>query len=421
MLNIVIFTTCTTILATCRTSSILKNSKKIFSSRFKLEWTYLALFFFVGCSATTIELPKNGVTTLPQMSVVAYLPSQSKDETPRENLQFLHNQVESELKNRGYLVLDATVTKQNCPKLPCPLLFLNHHVDTIAKLELEKVRRINAFLGFFNEIAGSLSLYGKNGEQLAKIKDTQRERGGLLFNTGQVFKGISATFANREKSKFELLAAKMARNLVFPLPAPQLISSPTQTKEEALIITSSNVIQLSPEKLTVCVKATPSKLAFTVINSHNIKLREVLSSKLSSAKPLMSNYCANLAVNALRSTKPRGYVVVKNLYGQEAREELKLSPYQVCKPEEVASLQANATIPTIKIDKKVFSDPSYPCYGSTFQVFHTFHLYDAPQKVATIKDEPMWEATNKLTTGQWFIVAINKNGTQSNFVSLVAK
>jgi len=150
----------------------------------------------------------------------------------------------------------------------------------LVRFTLNKVRRINALIGHFNEVAGTLTISTPDGSTLTSIKEIIRERGGLLFNAGQIIKGIVSTIENTAQEKYALLGAKLARNLALQLPIPEKsapstvsITSVTASYEKGgLVPGKSGKI---PEASTVCLSGTPHQIARLKIDSREVIMFEI--------------------------------------------------------------------------------------------------------------------------------------------------
>jgi len=268
----------------------------------------------IACSRISKSLPEDVRLRISKLSSFAYLVPKSENEVPREFVAEIDNQIQTELKNRGYVLLDKRVIKQYCLENQCENLPMEYRVDALAQFTLNKVRRINAIIGHFNEVGGTLTIFRPDGTKITSISEVLRERGGLLFNAGQLIKGVVSSVKNTAQEKYTLLSAKLARNISLQLPIPEK-SSPTSLSifsvstfyEKGEI--SVKKIGAKPEASTVCLNGSPHQLAKLAINKREINMIEIVPGK----------YCRTLATEIFTDSKFSGQVELKSTFGTEIR------------------------------------------------------------------------------------------------------
>ena len=152
---------------------------------------FLPLFLSLlaaGCTQSKVSLKPEYDRSISQ---VALLPTLAGPGIQRENAAYLQAAVENELRNHGYIVLEEAVVNRVCSAdAACPrreILTERYGADGFFQLTIESVSRNNFLAGFVNVISGTLSLKSAAGIELASISQDQSERGGLLFNSGQIF------------------------------------------------------------------------------------------------------------------------------------------------------------------------------------------------------------------------------------------
>jgi hypothetical protein len=211
------------------------------------------MIFILACSRSGSAITAHDKESLATVKALVYLQPIAKQDVPRELLQSLDQQIRSELHNRGYVFLDPVIATQYCPNVTCTKLPASYPIDAIARFTLNKLNHINAIIGHYSEMAGTLTFYKPDGSKLFAIKEALKERGGLVFNLGQIFKGIVATIKNNAQDRYNLLAEKLARNIALNLPQ--------NNKEQALLseqlIPKVNKVTATKEKATAFYKPSP--------------------------------------------------------------------------------------------------------------------------------------------------------------------
>lgn len=270
-----------------------------------------------ACSRSSGPIPETERTRISKFNSLAYLPPKSEDNAPKEFISAIDEQVQSELKNRGYSLLDQDIIKLKCSTESCQDLPADSRVDALVRFTLNKVRRINALIGHFNEVAGTLTISTPDGTILTTIKEIIRERGGLLFNAGQIIKGIVSTIQNTAQEKYALLGAKLARNLALQLPIPEKsppavvsISSVTASYEKRSVkARKSGVI---PEASTVCLHGTPNQIARLRIDSREINMIEISPGR----------YCRTIATEIFSNAGFSKQVELRSTFGASVRQSI---------------------------------------------------------------------------------------------------
>jgi hypothetical protein len=270
-----------------------------------------------ACTRSSAPIPEAERARISKLSALAYLPPKAEDEAPMEFISEIDQQVQSELKNRGYNLLDQDIVKIKCSAGDCQNLPANSQVDAVAHFTLNKVRRINALIGHFNEVAGTLTISNTDGTMLTAIREIIRERGGLLFNAGQIIKGIVSSVQNTAKEKYALLGAKLARNLALQLPIPAKsapvavsISSVTASYERGLARGRKSGTQA--EASTVCLNGTPHQIARLKIDGREVNMIEISPGR----------YCRTIATEIVSNSAFSKQVELRSTFGVIVRQSI---------------------------------------------------------------------------------------------------
>ncbi len=273
-----------------------------------------------GCSPTIrTELPAGA----PLPSHVAMLPADYSVDIPRERIELVRAAVRSELQNRKFIVAEDAVVNSVCSTPSCPersVLASRYLIDTFATLTIESFSKNNFLAGFYNQLAGTLSVADRNGKELLAVEYTESERGGLLFNSGQVVQGVISQVKNSGDAAYEELALEFAKAVVEKLPAPtETAASARQEGLEVELLDVSAEWQ-TPSTYTVCAKGTPHSFASLLIGSNRTTLRETSPGR----------YCS--AFSALVSSSPNtpAAIEIRSAFGNSQREEISLPVRSPC-------------------------------------------------------------------------------------------
>jgi len=275
----------------------------------------------VACGPTArVKLPPN--TALP--THLALLPSDFSIDIPKERIELVRGAVLSELRNRNFIVADDKIVNSTCSSPKCPemsRLAKDYLIDGFATLKIESFSKTSFLAGYYNELAGSLSVSDRSGKELIAIDHTESERGGLIFNSGQVIQGIISQVNNSGDAAYKELSSQFAKTIVEQLPAPEVSASSTTPESLDVVINSADASWSSPTSYTVCVNGTPKSLAAVIVDSQRASLREI--------KP--GRYCgAFSSLVAPASANGSTFVELRTAYGYSERKAITLPTIAPC-------------------------------------------------------------------------------------------
>jgi hypothetical protein len=238
------------------------------------SYFFIFLLSLTGCAASVKIDPlfeKSKLVTL------AVLPIIDKTELPTEQMIKVGQIFTQELKNAGFLVLDKELVNKACPETPCTdtsMLFSNFHVDGTIQLSLDSSSRNNFLAGYYNAISGALEIKDSAGKQLISASATEREKGGLLFNSSQVLQGLISQFANSKDSSEESLIDKFLKSLIANIPRTGRMLA---LNADSTAISIKKVIVKAPEKDVrgICVEATANSVVSFLVEKTKSPLPEV--------------------------------------------------------------------------------------------------------------------------------------------------
>ena len=207
---------------------------------------------------------------------LAVLPIDYPSDIQREKVDSIKTAIESELKNRGFVVLADSLVRQNCSSPACPEKFElaeKYLVDGLVRVDVRSVQRANFLAGYVNTIGGTITIFDKNNTELLSVDHSENERGGLVFNSGQIIQGLIETSENTEEKSFARLSARFANNLISKIPRPDV----AQVNRDAVAvnIVDVKVKEVRPQIFEVCAEATPNSIVSLIVNRQRSNLREI--------------------------------------------------------------------------------------------------------------------------------------------------
>jgi hypothetical protein len=249
----------------------------------------LLLIFLSACSTTSVTVSPE-TTSLPAAATL--LPLSTTVEITREHAGAVEQAILSSLRNRGFLV--------------------SHHTDNspvrgaVIKAHIDTFRRDSILAGHVNILGGSLSYRGAKQQLLAKSEHTESERGGLLFNSGQLLKGLTDEIDNLQDKKFDSWVKRYAEALVRALPEPKIAASdasPTAPSIERISLTERRA------GIEICAFGTPGSQARVLFTGDTAPLIEAGET---------GRYCLTLPSYIDRKSLQGAKVEISNAFGLRA-------------------------------------------------------------------------------------------------------
>lgn len=333
----------------------------------------LLVVLLTGCGPMlTSTLPPG--STLPKS--VALLPADYAVDIPRERIDAIHAATVSALRNQDFLVVEAPVLRAICSSPQCPELDTiaqRYLVDGFISLQIASLSQNNFLAGYYDALSGELLFKDRSGRELARVQHTERSRGGLIFESGQILQGIIAQVKRTTNSGFDTLAAKFVTRLVGALPPPTSANRPAQREGTDVAIADTSAEWSAAQTYRVCVRGTPLSFASLLLESRRTALREVAPGQ----------YCGNFSA-LITPTRESASVELRTAFGNTVRRDITLPLDPPCTPNERLNLTpASATTPpelTVRC-AKVGSDRSQEQRGCSptvpYCVARTVALYTA--------------------------------------------
>jgi len=282
---------------------------------------FLALLLLSCGPKITVQPPSE----MRAFTSFALLPIQASQGISADRVNYVKATLGSELRSRGLPLVDDIVVTRICGDADCAAkvkLRSDYNVDGFIALKLDSISRANFLAGYYNTISGSLSVTDHASQTAFSVQHTERERGGLLFNSGQIIQGFVSQIENSGELSFTRLANKFAASLVATLPSTLLreggnaIVAPVQ-------IHSVNAREIRPEVHEICASGTPGVLAHVLLGQRKTNLREVES----------GNYCGVYRLDESQVDARNIAVELRSPYGVTDRRPLKLQLDVNCLPE----------------------------------------------------------------------------------------
>ncbi|RIL11122.1 MAG: hypothetical protein DCC75_02960 [Proteobacteria bacterium] len=330
-------------------------------------------------------------------SLVALLPADYPSGIRKERIDLINDLARSELQSGGYTVLDRNIVNTTCLDSGCSQraeLVKRYGVEGFFKVEVESISRNNFLAGYLNSIDGSLNLSGSDGREIFEVSHIETERGGLLFNSGQLFQGVISQVKNSgEDASFGNLASRFVRTIVNKIPLEK--PSPQQTASAELKIGEIKQEKIGPLLVQLCAAGTAGQSASLVINRVKSNLREVAP----------GNYCGAYNVYDL-GQDPQAVVEMRSALGATARAQAALNLPNEC------TLDSGVELVRENKRNKLLLAGSSQAPASRFVIYRSEDKSGPFQKVAEVKSAS-W--TDRAAAGGEFyqVVCIDSSGKRS--------
>jgi len=307
--------------------------------------------------------------------------------------------LENELTNQGFVVVDDAIVDSVCPDHACSTrgeLIASYPIDAFASLSIDSAARNNFLAGYYNAIHGRLVLNDVEGTELLDVQHTESERGGLLFNSGQIFQGVISQIRNADEDAFATLADKFAHSVVSSIPRlshGDAISAPDQPT-----ISATSIEAERDGVYRVCANGSARGLAAIVLKSKaRTNLREVSPGR----------YCGNyLVVSSDLFTGAS--LELRDAFGTATS-----TPLGALPPQSTEACAGAITLDTRGRKTRFIS----PCPGTTRRLL----VYSAPApsgpfiKIADTKGSAWTDPKDRRSTNEVLaFIAVDPNGLLSD-------
>jgi hypothetical protein len=278
------------------------------------------------------RLPKD--TSLPIH--IALLPADYGIDIPKERINLVRQELIAELRNRNFVVADERVVNSICASPRCSerdKLGSRHLVEAFATLRLESFSKRDFLAGYYNTLSGSVSFVDRSGNELVAVEHTQSEKGGLLFNSGQIIQGVISQVNSSGDAAYEELASEFAKAVVDELPAPSRATIDGAPEGLSVAISSTTAEWDGPSRYTVCLLGTPHSFASVLVGTQRATLREISPGK----------YCGAFSGLVASGAQSPAFVELRSAFGNSDRESITLPAQGLCEVQ-ARAVYANETL-----------------------------------------------------------------------------
>ena len=288
------------------------------------------------------------------VATVALLPVRTETDIARERLDYLRSALSRELRSSGYTLLDDRIVLATCSVQECPertKLIGEYGVSRFLELAVKSIDRADVVAAQYTGVSGVLKLRDAQFNELLAIDHLESQRGGLLFNSGQILQGIISTVEDSSDGGFKNVADKFATTVVGRLPPPAT-QSMQRSEETEVAISKTNLSPLGSGRYQLCVNGTSGSSAALVVDRLKSPLREVAHGK----------YCGNFILAGLATPDSHLGVELSSPFGSTAAQALEGGDYFVCDPTQLLQLSS---------DQLTVACPQCPaqCSSAKFEVF----------------------------------------------------
>ena len=261
---------------------------------------------------------------------IAVLPADYGIDIPKERITLVRQEVIAELRNRNFVVADDKVVNSICSSPRCPergKLGSQHLVEAFATLTLDSFTKRNFLAGYYNTLSGTVSITDRADNELVRVEHTQTEKGGLLFNSGQIIQGVISQVNNSGDAAYKELASEFAKAIADELPTPTLAANTGAPEGLAVSISSATAEWDGPSRYTVCLSGTPHSFASILVGTQHTTLRETTPGR----------YCGAFSGLVASSAKSPTFVELRSAFGNSDRESIALPAQGLCEVRERAA------------------------------------------------------------------------------------
>ena len=269
---------------------------------------FCLMFMASACSARKVVAPSGSLDGIHKLAI---LPVRHSPAARRERAEYLRAALTVALKSQGYAVLDDYAINRACSSETCPeraLLAQQTGVDAFVELYIDSVAKNDFVAGYLNSITGTMTVTSPDGTKLLWIEQTESDKGGVVFNSGQLVEGIISQIRNAEGDSFGSLADKYAQLLAGALPP----ASSSLNQPADLEISDLSFVEEQSQVYRLCISGTAGKLAFLTLDDTRSNLREI--------QP--GHYCGIFRLPPSLNATEKGAVELRSLFGAVDRRPL---------------------------------------------------------------------------------------------------
>jgi len=377
------------------------------------------LFSAAACGPTIKRSPELEST---KIQTLAVLPAKADPDLRRERVEYVRQSIIRELVSSGFIVLDDSIVNRICVDADCAAraqLKEKYKIDGLVAIELKSLSRVNFGAGYYNRIHGDVKFLTADSKELLDIDHTESEKGGLLFNSGQVVQALIETYENSGDDSFNKLAERFAKTVVLRSPAPA--GGAVLTSLSDVNITQTEITPLGDSRYRVCASGNPGATANFVVDRIKIPLRERAPGQ----------YCAAMLLGDLVQPWSKVGIELRSAFGVPVQSALEPTPFLACMPKSIVSRDSSAANPKLRIgcaaglsaeEQNRCEAQLKTCASSQFLVYRSETNSGPFSRVGQVAQRSWSDTQGKKGTGSVYaVVAVSKNGGSSIPVTIVEK
>jgi hypothetical protein len=269
----------------------------------------LLLFAFSACGPRAKIYPQFNPST---SRLIAVLPLKERNSIARERSFAIQRALVSELRNSGFVVLEPEVLSIEKAD-DYSQLTSRYGVEALAQLEVSSLSENDFLLGYYNTLAGNLRLLTPSGLVTVEVEHRESQRGGVIFQSGQIVQGINEQVANGRGENATLLVRRFIRRVVRELPSVKGRESDIEVLQA--VVAKPEIELLNDDVAHICVQGTVNSIATVTFDEQTSGLREV--------KP--GRYCTILRVKDFLERGSKPHVELRTPFGAKRREKFSLN------------------------------------------------------------------------------------------------
>lgn len=359
---------------------------------------YLSILLALVLSACGPVVKQTSTQTIEPLSTLALLPLSADADMARERLDYLRSSLARELRSSGYTVLDDRIVLNICSSSACPerqKLISDYGVTRFLELQVDSLDRADVLAAQYTGVGGTLRLRDAQFNQLLEIDHLESQRGGLLFNSGQIIQGLIDTAEDSSDGGFKKVADKFSSTVVSKLPQP---ASQAMQRAEASDVAINKAVtsSLGNGRYQLCIEGTSGASAAFVVDRLKSPLREVSHGK----------YCGNFLLAGLTNSESRLSLELTSPYGGAAVKQLEGAAYLVCDPKSLVQLSTNQ----IKVNCPQCANP---CNDAKFEVYQSMDGVYSRLKSIRVNQSVQLAKPSKIA-----VMSVSQSGARSSALVL---
>ena len=380
---------------------------------------FIAVSTLSACGPTVRKAPElEGA----KIQTLAVLPAKADPDLRRERVEFVRQSLIRELVSSGFVVLDDSIVNRICVDAECSArakLKEKYKIDGLVAIELKSLSRVNLGAAYYNRINGDVKLLTADSKELLDIEHTESEKGGLLFNSGQVIQALIETYDNAGDDSFNKLAERFEKTVAYRYPSPT--GGAVLTGLSDVNITQTEITPLGDSRYRICAKGNSGATANFVVDRIKTPLRERTPGE----------YCGAMLLGNLVQPTSKVGIELRSAFGVPVQTALEPTPFLACMPKNIVSRVAGPSTQGLRIgcadglsaeDKNKCEAQLKSCATSQFLVYRSDTNAGPYARVGQVAQQAWSDSQGKKGSGAVYaVVAVSKNGGSSIPLTLIEK